>query len=335
MAKRDYYEVLGVDRNADEKKIKQAYRKLAREHHPDVNKAPDAAVKFREATEAYEVLSDPQKRKMYDQFGHAGPQGGFGGAGGQRPGGGRSYTWTGGRGAPGGVDFDFGDMFGGAARGGGRSGFMGMSLEEIMEALRGGGSGARRSTRTARRARGQDMEYHVHLDFLQAARGSTITLKVRHNGGADEAETINVKVPPGVHEGSKVRVRGKGGKGPAGAGDLYIITHIRAHPYFRREGRDIYVDVPISLTEAALGGKVDVPTIDGMTTVTVPPGSGGGRKLRLREKGIHAPGGKKRGDQYVVLRVTPPESLSDEAAGKLREFAELQPYDPREKAPWK
>ncbi len=327
MAKRDYYDVLGVKRGASEAEIKAAYRKLARKYHPDVNKAADAAQKFREATEAYEVVSDPEKRKVYDQFGHAGPAGGAARGG---PGG-RVYTWTSGGGpVGGGVDVE--EMFGGF-----KSDFMGMGLEEILEHLAAhGGRGGRHARPGRRRAQRppSDVQYDLTLDFMSAVRGTTTAVRLQQPGGA--AETLHVKIPPGVREGSRVRVKGKGSAGAAGRhGDLYIVTHVRPHTYFRREGEDIHVDVPISLTEAALGGKVDVPTIDGMTTVTVPAGSASSRRLRLRGKGVPRAGGKERGDQYVVLRIVPPAKVSAKGAELLRQFDEAQPFDPRAEVPWK
>ncbi|MGC9455154.1 MAG: DnaJ C-terminal domain-containing protein [Phycisphaerae bacterium] len=325
MAKKDYYDILGVSRDASADQIKSAYRKLARKYHPDVNKSPDASQRFQEATEAYEVLSDPEKRKKYDQFGHAGVSGDFAGAGAPGAGGTRTYRWSGGGGAPGGVRFE--DIFGG-----GMSDFMGMSLDDIMEALGGGRpEGAARGSRR-RNVRGRDLEYNITLDFLQAIRGATISLRL-HRG--DRTETVNVKIPPGVGEGSRVRVREKGADGPAGPGDLYIVTHVREHPYFRREGRDICVDVPISISEAALGAKVDVPTIDGMTTVTIPPGTPSGRQLRLRGKGVPASGGKSRGDQRVMIRIVPPPDVPEEGRKALEQFDKAVPFDPRASAPWK
>ena len=328
MAKRDYYEVLGVARGATEAQIKSAYRKLARKFHPDVNKAADATAKFREATEAYEVLGDAQKRKMYDQFGHAGPAGGFGQpggpggyGGGRSGGGGRNYTWQQG-GRPGGVDFD--EMFGGPG------GFNGMTLEEILQQLGGAaGRGGRRGRAAA--PRGQDLEYNLDLDFLAAVRGADTNVTLQDDRG--NRQTLTVHIPPGVHEGSRVRVREKGAPGPGGSGDLYIVTHIRPHPYFRREGNDIYIDLPISITESALGAKVDAPTLEGTMTVTVPPGTGSGRKLRLKGRGITPPGGTA-GDQFIVIQVVPPPRLSPKGAELLKEFQGLEPFDPRKEMPW-
>jgi len=320
---RDCYEVLGVPRGAGEEQIKAAYRKLARKYHPDVNKAPDAATRFKEATAAYEVLSDPEKRKLYDRFGHAGLRGGGAGAGGP---GARTYTWTGrpGQEAP----FDFEEVFGAGG------GFRGMGLDEILDALRGR-SPRRGRQRPAEAARGGDLEHHLSLDFLEAVRGGTTRLQLRRRTpGGQRTETIDVKIPPGVHEGSRIRLRGKGAEGPGGAGDLYILLHVQDHPYFRREGSDIFVEVPIGLSEAALGAKVDVPTLDGMTTVTVPPGTSSSRKLRLRGKGVASSDGQ-RGDQYVVIKIVPPPSVSAGGAELLRKFQTLERFDPRADVPWK
>jgi DnaJ-class molecular chaperone len=318
MDKRDYYDVLGVKRNASDSQIKSAYRKLARKFHPDVNKSSDAADKFKEATEAYEILSDPQKRKMYDRFGHAGPAR----AGAAGPGGARTYTWSSGEGAP----FDFEQFF--SAN---RSPFMSMSLDEILGALRG----SRRGRTRRAPARGADLEHHITLDFLDAIGGSTATLRIQSPDGSGRSETLDVKIPAGVREGSKVRLRGKGAPGPAGSGDLYIIVHVREHPYFKRDGTDIYVDLPVSIVEAALGAKVDVPTIDGMTTVTIPPGTGGGKRLRLRGKGVGGAGSSNRGDQYVVIRIVLPEKLSEKARQLLEEFEKTEKCDVRADVPWK
>jgi len=318
MAKRDYYEILGINRDATEAQIRSAYRKLARKYHPDVNKAPGAAEKFKEATEAYEVLSDAQKRGMYDRFGHVGPNNGpFPG------GGGATYTW---RGRPGqGAAVDFEEILGGFG-----GGLAGLSLEEILQALGGGRRGAKAQARSV----GTDLESHLTLDFLDAVRGTTTTLRIRRPEASGGSESITVRIPPGVREGGRVRVRGKGADGAAARGDLYIVLHVREHPYFRREGDDIYVDLPISLSEAALGAKVDVPTIDGMTTVTIPPGSPSGRHLRLRGKGVASPGGSQRGDQYAVIRIVPPPKLSSRGAELLREFNAAERFDPRANAPW-
>ncbi len=329
MAKRDYYEVLGVKRGAAADEIKSAYRKLARKYHPDANKAANATVKFREATEAYEVLSDADKRKKYDQFGHAGPGAGFGAG---YPGASQA-----GRGGQGGAGFDFSEFFGrgggGSGRGGG--GFSGMSLDDILQAL---GGGQRRTRRREPRPpqRGEDSETRLTLDFLQAIAGTSTRIRISRQApdGSEQQETIEVKIPPGVKEGSKIRVRGKGGLGEGSPGDLYIIVDVRPHEYFRREGDDIYVSVPISITEAALGAKVDVPTLDGTSTVTVPPGTGSGRKLRLRGKGVHR-GQHEAGDLYVVIQIAPPPSLGEREKQLLTELQGLLADDVRANCPWR
>ena len=312
MAQRDFYNVLGVQRDATAAQIKSAYRKLARQYHPDVNKAPDAAEKFREASEAYDVLSDPEKRQRYDQFGHAGAGGGPHGHG---------------RGGCGGMGVDFSQFFSG-------DGGFGMSLDELLQNL-GGGRTARKSRRRGPAARGADLEYPVTLDFLQAAHGVTTTIRVRRDRGpkAGQEEVIQVKIPAGVADGQKIRLRGKGQQGAQTPGDLYIVVTLQRHATFRRDGCDVIVDVPISLAEAALGAKVDVPTIDGMTTVTVPPGTSSGQKLRLRGKGIVS--GDTRGEQYVVIKIVAPGSLSDEQRALLEQFRDIEPSDVRANAPWR
>lgn len=337
MAKRDYYEVLSVPRAAKADEIRTAYRKLARKYHPDANKDPGATVKFQEATEAYEVLSDPEKRKLYDQFGHAGPGPQFGQGG---PFGGRAGRGAGGPGGQG-VTFDFSEIFGGGPGGqggqggGGGGGFGGMSLQDIMDALRGRGGGGRGRRQRREPQPGQDSESHVTLDFLQAVRGTMVRIRISRPDaeGSAEDETLDVKIPPGVQEGSRIRVRGKGGMGEAGAGDLYIVVHVNPHEYFRREGDDLYVNVPISITEAALGGKVDVPALTGLNTVTVPPGTASLRKLRLREKGVHRPG-KTPGNLYVVIEIVPPKTLTPRQRELLEEFGKLETTNPRANCPW-
>ncbi len=331
VTKRDYYEILGVERTAGVDEIKKAYRKLARKYHPDVNKEPDADKKFREATEAYEVLSDTEKRKIYDQFGHAGLEGSspFGGQGpGPGPGGSgqAGYRWTG---SSGGRNVDFEDIFG-------HSDFMHMGLDDILRNL-GGAGGSRRSHRTRRPQRGPNLQSDVTLDFLQAARGDTISLQMHKPGQAQgQKETLRVKIPPGVKEGSKIRLKGKGGSGPAGPGDLLITTHVRRHPYFTREENDLFVEVPISITEAALGTSIEVPTLEGTSTIRVPAGSGSSRQIRLRGKGI-APAKGDPGDLYVKLSILPPppDKLTQEQKDALRQFQEEVDFDPRSQAPWR
>ncbi|MEI7835578.1 MAG: J domain-containing protein [Planctomycetota bacterium] len=315
MTKRDYYEVLGVPRTATKEQIRSAYRKLARKYHPDASKEAGATGKFKEATQAYEVLSDPQKRKTYDQFGHAGPGGAGGpGAPGGWPGGGPGGAGRGGR-----VNIE--DIFGRGAD----SPFMGMGLDDIMDALGGG-----RRRKPAKR-QGEDVEYEIALDFLQAIRGMTATLRIQRE---ESPETLEVKIPPGVKDGARIRLRGQGQPGRGEPGDLYIKVSVRPHEYFRREGDDIYIDVPISVSEACLGARVDVPTIDGMTTVTIPPCMSSSRRLRLRGKGVAA-GDGQRGDQYIEVRIVLPAALSPKAQELMEELSRAAPYDARKDSPWR
>jgi curved DNA-binding protein len=321
MAVRDYYDILGVSRKANADEIKKAYRKLARKFHPDVNKAKDAEEKFKEGTEAYSVLSDPQKRAAYDQFGHAGvgmgagAPGGQGGPYGYGPGGGQAYNWGGG----GGINLEdiLGDLFGG---GGGKSPF-----------------GGRKTRRRPQPEKGSDVEHSVTLGFEEAVWGKKLPIQLQRpdERGMVQTESIEVKIPPGVTEGSRIRVRGKGdpGMGGGAAGDLYIVTHVRPHPYYRRDGNDIYLDLPITVAEAIRGVKVTIPTIDGPTILTVPPGTSSGQKLRLRSKGVPDPKTKTRGDQYAVIKIVvpkePPPAI-EEALDKLQSAS----GDPRKNLDW-
>ena len=330
---RDYYDILGVAKTASADEIKKAHRKLVRKFHPDVNKNnPAATEKFKEAQEAYDVLSDDTKRKNYDQFGHAGVNGAPGMGG--HPGGGggdpfeafrRAQQARGGRGGiPPGVsveDFD----------GGGAGGNFGDIFEQLF-----GGKGGARGARTRPRPqpaaeRGQDVEHGVSLTFEQAARGTTLPLQIDRDG---QVETIEIKVPPGVKDGGKVRVKGRGQQMPNGNhGDLYIVVAVQPHPYFRRDGSDIYLDLPLSLYEACLGTKVSVPTLDGPVTLTIPPGTGSGAKLRIRGKGFPKPGDDK-GDQFVQVRVSVPKDLDADDKAAIEAIAAKHPLNARADLPW-
>jgi curved DNA-binding protein len=338
MPKRDLYDVLGISRNATADEIKQAYRKLARRYHPDMNKDNKEAVeKFKEAQEAYDVLSEPDKRKNYDQFGHAGVGAGVGTGG--RPGAGfdpfeafrrgqrgRTQTWQTG---PGVTVEDFEGDFGNG------------QFAEIFEQLFGGRGGAgpaaagatgRAAPRGRHRgpaARGADVEYPVTLTFEQAARGTTLPLQIDREG---RIETIDVKIPPGVKDASRVRIKGRGEQGGGEPGDLFIITSVRAHPYFRREGLDVLVDVPVSLWEALQGTRVAVPTLDGPVTLTVPPGTSSHSKLRIRERGIFR--GNEKGDQLCVMRVIVPRNLDDADRKIIEQLAAKHPIQARAEVRW-
>jgi curved DNA-binding protein len=306
MAKKSYYEILGVARNAGADEIKKAYRKLARKYHPDVNvNSREAEAKFKEISEAYEVLSDPEKRKQYDLFGEAGPQAGFHGARGT------SYR------SPGFEGFDF--------RTGGFGGRGFTNFEDLFSDLFAGA----RSARPSGPAKGPDVQYSMEISFEDAVKG--LTTKISQNGNR-----ISVKIPAGVDTGSKIRIAGKGKPGDRGgpAGDLFIVTKVRPHPYFTRQGDNIYLELPVTFAEAALGTKVRVITIDGTIQLTVPPGTQSGQKLRLKGKGVSHLRGGGRGDQYVVIKVVVPTKLDTESEKLLQEFDRLTKENPRKNLRW-
>jgi len=325
MSKKDYYEALGISRNASVDDIKKAYRKLARKYHPDMNPGDAAAEeKFKEISEAYEVLTDPEKKKMFDQFGHAAfGQGDFSG---QRGPGGARWYWSG-SGDPGGgfEGFDdFGSSFG--------EGFG--SFSDIFSELFGASGGGRRAyTRASRPGKGEDLQYSMQIDFMDAIRGKSATISVNTGQGH---ETLTVTIPAGVNDGSRVRLKGKGGQGTAGGppGDLFIITQVAPHPHFRREGDDISIDIPISITEAALGAQVTIPTVDGPTRLTIPPGTQGGQKLRLKGKGAPRLKGGGRGDMFAVVKIAVPKNIPEDGKKLLKEFGEQSAYDPRAGLGW-
>ncbi len=326
---RDYYDILGVNRTASQEQIKKAYRRLAKKYHPDVNKQKDASEKFRELQEAYDVLSDPEKRKLYDQYGHAGVQAGtMGGEASSDPfaGFGRHTTNAG----PGGFSF--------RSAGPGEA----FDFEDIFSQFFGGGDpfgGGRRRGRRARtrwqepetEIRGEDLSHTVTVPFDQAVRGGTVSLRLAGEGGT---QTIELKIPKGVQEGAKLRVRGKGHPSPMGGppGDLIVTVNIAPHPYFRREGLNLHVDVPISITEAVFGATVPVPTVDGQAELRIPPGTQGGRKLRLRGAGIENDKGEK-GDLYALIHVEVPTELTDEQRELFEKLQEHLP-EPRRSAKW-
>ncbi|MED4269811.1 molecular chaperone DnaJ [Geobacillus stearothermophilus] len=357
MAKRDYYEVLGVSKNATKDEIKKAYRKLSKQYHPDINKAPDAAEKFKEIKEAYEVLSDDEKRARYDRFGHADPNEAFGG-GGFRGGG-----------------FDFG----------GFSGFGG--FEDIFETFFGGGPRRRASGPR----KGADVEYMMTLTFEEAAFGKETEIEVPreetcetcHGSGAKpgtspqpcsrcggsgqitseqatpfgriinrqtcptcggtgryipekcptcggtgrvkQRKKIHVKIPAGVDDGQQLRVAGQGEPGVNGGppGDLYIIFRVEPHEFFERDGLDIYCEVPLSFAQAALGDEIEVPTLYGDVKLKIPAGTQTGTRFRLRGKGVPNVRGYGQGDQHVIVRVVTPTKLTEKQKQLLREFDRL------------
>jgi molecular chaperone DnaJ len=396
--KKDYYEILGVKKSASADDIRKAFRKLARKYHPDVNPGDKAAEeKFKTLSEANDVLSDPKKRKIYDQVGfysdnidaatadaYARAGGGGGGPAGQGfpggpPGAGPAPNFDFG-------GFDFTDMFEGAkARKASNSGTG--SFKDIFSGIFGGRGGAVQEGPEP----GSDLEYQVNVPFWTAIRGGVMRLNItRHDscphchgrgfiesagtcpecggkgqvtqtggrmkfnvpcprchgtgknisvcpechgeGTVEHTEPLEVRIKAGTRDGQRIRIAGKGNAGLRGGptGDLYVIIRTADHPVFQREGDDIRITVPISATEAALGAKIEVPTIDGRTLLKIPPGTQSGQKLRLREKGV--PSATKegaRGDEIVEVKVTVPMPKDERSKEILRELAKLNPEDPR------
>jgi len=292
--KRDYYDVLGVSKDASQEELKKAYRKQALQWHPDRNKSPEAEKRFKEINEAYEVLSDGEKKAAYDQFGHAAFEPGGMGAGGFAGGpfaGGQTrtyrqgpftYTYTtyGGEAPFEGLGFDFSDPF------------------EIFEQFFGGASPFARQTRIPR--------YGLTLDFLEAAKGCEKEVSI-------EGERRKIKIPPGVDDGSRINF-----------GDFYVTIDVSPDPIFKREGSDVLVDVQIPLTLAILGGTIEVPTINGDLKLRIRPGTQPGTMVRLRGRGIKHLRGSARGDQYVRLQIKIPEKLTREQREILEEFEEAE-----------
>lgn len=360
----DYYEVLGVPRGASEKEIKKAYRRLARKYHPDLNPGDRSAEeKFKQIQEAYEVLSDPKKREMYDRYGFADARG--------EPGGGFDFS-----------GFDF-------------STSGGSSFSDIFSDLFGRGIGFDffgERARASQAQRGSDLEHYITIPFVDAIKGTEVRINITRadscpdcggsgslggrespcpeckgtgrversrgfmrfsrtcpgcggsgrqrgrncprcggQGSIKKVEPITVRIPAGVNNGSRVRVPGKGnaGSGGAAAGDLYLVINVEPHPFFSRQGDDIYCVVPISVAEAGLGGEIEVPTIDGRAKLRIPPGTQSGQKFRLRGKGAPSLKGMGRGDQIVEVKVVMPRAIDERTRELLRELARLHPENPR------
>ncbi|MCB9643284.1 MAG: J domain-containing protein [Myxococcales bacterium] len=325
MQEKDLYKILGVSKTASQDEIKSAYKKLVMKYHPDRNPDnPEAEDRFKEVAVAYEALGDPEKRKLYDEFGMAALRAGFDA---EKA---RAYRWGGpggGFSGGGGVEFDIGSLFeqffgGGAGRAGNNP--FGSMFGDFGGASFGG-AGARGAQRPAQ---GGDIEAEIDLDFLEAIRGTTREL--RHPSGNG---TIKVNIPPGIREGGRIRLRGKGQAGRFGgsAGDLFLIPKIRKHPIFSREEDDIILELPITLKEAYLGTQVDIPTPEGGTVhLKIPAGSQTGQKLRLRGKG--APKGKSgnAGDLYIVLKVILPKKEDPRLKELVEEMEGFYEGDPRE-----
>ena len=381
-AKRDYSQTLGVKRGAGAEAVRKAFKRLARKYHPDLNPGDKAAEEhFKQVQEAYDVLNDPKKRKMYDQFGVYSDKAFPGGAGGRyQEGPGAGFGFGG---------FDFSEFMSQAA--GGRA---------STEPLSGGAfgdvfsqffrRGARRRAQ-AKPERGADLEYVLNVDFWQSIRGTQIRLKINRQdacpvcGGSGSAgrgsticpecngsgnvtqmagamrfnltcprcegrgqlrntcanchgegrliktETVEVRIPPGVQSGDRLRVPGKGNAGVMSgpAGELYITVRVDPHPFFDREGDDIKIQAPVTVWEASLGAKIEVPTIDGRALLKIPQGTRNGQKFRLREKGVRNSRKRTRGDQIVEVVIQPPPARDERTREILRELSELHSEDPR------
>jgi molecular chaperone DnaJ len=406
--KKDYYSALGVKKTASAEDIRKAFRKLARKYHPDVNPGDKSAEeKFKAISEANDVLSDPKKRKIYDQLGfysdnidpaaaeaYARQGGGAGGFPGGFPG--SQAGGTGSAGA-GGVHFDFGgfdfsDLFeGGGAAGSGARSHKSSGAGGFRDIFSGIFSGGRGGAPEEGPEPGSDLEYQVNVPFWTAIRGGVMRLNITRReacpschghgfieapgvcpqchgkgtieqtggrmkfnvqcprchgtgkniqtcptchgeGSIERTEPLEVRIKAGTRDGQRIRIAGKGNAGLRGgaAGDLYVIIRTEDHPVFRRNGDDIYITVPVSATEAALGSKIEVPTIDGRALLKIPPGTQSGQKLRLREKGVpSATKEDKRGDEIVEVKVTVPMPRDERTKELLRELAQLNPEDPR------
>ena len=351
MSKRDYYEVLGLSKGASKDEIKKAYRKLARQYHPDVNNEPGADEKFKEISEAYEVLSDDEKKAHYDQFGHVDPNQGFGGG------------FTSDFGGFGGFEDIFSSFFGGGTRRTDPNGpRKGSDLEYTMtinfeEAAFGGekevqvtkeencenchGSGAKPGTsqETCSTCKGsgqvtieQSTPFGriVNRRTCTTCKGSGKMIKekctvCRGRGRIDKKTTLKIKIPAGVDNGQQIRLAGKGEAGMNGgpAGDLYVAFRVKPHEIFVREDDDVYLDMPITFVQAALGSEIEVPTLEGKVMLKIPAGTQTGTKFRLRGKGIQNVHGRGKGDQHVIVKVVVPKKLSSKQKELLREFNEV------------
>ncbi len=350
MSKRDYYEVLGVERNATEAELKKAFKRLAMKFHPDRN--PDdkeAEEKFKEAKEAYDVLSDAQKRAAYDQFGHAGVEGGMGGGPGGFGGGASSFSDI--------FGDVFGDIFGGGRGGGGQRVYRGADLRynlelSLEEAVAGttvkirvptlvacetcGGSGAKKGTSpttcTTCHGHGQVRMQQGFFSVQQTCprchgTGQMISdpcPSCHGEGRVEKHKNLSVKVPAGVDNGDRIRLSGEGEAGQNGgpAGDLYVQIHVRPHPIFQRDGSDLYCEVPIGFTTATLGGELEVPTLAGRVKLKVPPETQSGKLFRMRGKGVKSVRGSVAGDLICKVHIETPVNLNDEQKELLRKFDE-------------
>jgi curved DNA-binding protein len=317
VAFRDYYDALGVPRDASADDIRSAYRKLARQYHPDVNKEPEAEDRFKQISEAYEVLRDEDKRRRYDRLG---------------------ANWRAGQDVSGAPGFEEAFRNGGAGVGGrgfgdvrvdfGDGNFGDSGFSDLFESLfsRGGrGGGDAGPGFGGFSMRGSDQEAVLELSLEEAARGG------RRQLSFGDGRSFEVEIPRGVRDGQVVRLAGQGSDGMGGgaSGDLLLRIRLRPHPRFRVEGRDLYVDLPVSPWEAALGATVPVPTLDGEAKVTVPGGSSGGRRLRLRGQGLPAPDGGTAGNLYAVIQIKVPAKLTKAERELFEKLQKTSKFDPR------
>ncbi|MBX3445042.1 MAG: J domain-containing protein [Planctomyces sp.] len=297
MPSTDYYQTLGVSKSATADEIRKAYKKIARENHPDAKPGDKAAAeRFKQAAEAYEVLGDADKRKKYDQYGDAYK---YAQQGGPPPG-------SGGRGAQ--FDFDLGDIFGGG----------GVDLGDIF--------GGRRRSRSRR---GSDLQTEINVPFETAALGGSQDVSLAVGG---EHQRLTVKIPPGTRDGGVIRLRGQGQPGANGgeSGDLLITVRVAPHRFFRREGDDLLVEVPVTFSEAALGARVDVPTLgEGLVTLKIPPGTASGTRLRMKGKGVPNSKTKTPGDEHVIVKIIAPPR-TDDVQRLLEELDRVAPQNPRQ-----
>lgn len=313
----DHYETLGVGRQASDDEIQTAYRQLARKYHPDLN--PDdakAKQKFQEVQNAFEVLNDPKKREMYDRYGNAYESVGQGG-----PGTGGPNPWANAGGGGPTMDINLDDLFGGGGGGG------------FADLFKNFGGRGKRATRPTPPQGGSNINYELTVPFTTAVLGGEAQIAVQRGNG--RTETIQVKVPQGIEDGKKIRLRGQGNPSPDGGpdGDLMIKVKAAPHPHFRRQGKRLDVRVPITLSEAISGGKVDVPTPHGTIALTVPPGTQSGAKLRLKGQGVKTAKGEA-GDLFAELQVMLPTGMSDEDREQLKKIAAKYDINPRTELEW-